>query len=60
MTRMLGIALAILALPLAALGLILAVGAVISLMITLRIGAEYPPAGPFVEVTGGAQVAGVK
>ena len=53
MTRVLGIVLALLALPVATMSLILAVGAVASLVITLRVGAEYPPAGPFVDVTGG-------
>ncbi|WP_370693795.1 alpha/beta fold hydrolase [Methylobacterium sp. NEAU K] len=43
----------ILALPFAAAGLVLVAGAAASLVIALRVGAEYPPAGPFVDVTGG-------
>ncbi|SDM74559.1 Pimeloyl-ACP methyl ester carboxylesterase [Methylobacterium phyllostachyos] len=50
---MLGILLAILALPVALTSLVLLVGAAASLWITLRVGAAYPTAGPFVAVTGG-------
>lgn len=53
MTRVFAVLLAILALPLAVAGLILAVGALASLAISLRVGAAHPPAGPFVAVTGG-------
>ncbi|MGH1574645.1 alpha/beta hydrolase [Methylobacterium sp. P31] len=53
MTRVTAILLTILALPFAIAGLAVAVAALVSLVITLRVGAEYPPAGPFVEVTGG-------
>jgi pimeloyl-ACP methyl ester carboxylesterase len=52
-TRVFAVLLAILALPLAVAGLILAVGALASLAISLRVGAAHPPAGPFVAVTGG-------
>jgi len=50
---MLGILLAILAFPVAFASLVLVVGAVASLWITMRVSAAYPPAGPFVTVTGG-------
>ena len=53
MSRVAALLITILALPFALLGLVLAVGAVASVVIALRVGAEYPPAGPFVEVNGG-------
>ncbi|MCJ2060711.1 alpha/beta hydrolase [Methylobacterium sp. J-048] len=53
MSRVAGLLLTLLALPFAILGLVLALGAVASLVIALRVGAENPPAGPFVEVAGG-------
>ncbi len=53
MARAGAILLVVLALPFAALAGLLAVGAVASLLIALRVGALYPPAGPFVDVTGG-------
>ena len=53
MARAAGFLLVLLAFPVAALGLVLALGAVASLIVALRVGALYPPAGPFVEVSGG-------
>lgn len=53
MTRVLGVLLTLAALPFAVLGLVLIVGALASLAITARVSAAYPPAGPFVAVTGG-------
>jgi pimeloyl-ACP methyl ester carboxylesterase len=52
-TRVLAVLLTILALPFAVAGLVLAVGALASLAISLRVGSAHPPAGPFVAVTGG-------
>jgi pimeloyl-ACP methyl ester carboxylesterase len=52
-TRVFAVLLTILALPFAAAGLVLAVGALASLVINLRVEAAHPPAGPFVAVTGG-------
>jgi pimeloyl-ACP methyl ester carboxylesterase len=52
-TRVLAVLLTLLALPFAITGLVLAVGALASLVIALRVEAAYPPAGPFVPVTGG-------
>jgi pimeloyl-ACP methyl ester carboxylesterase len=45
--------LGLLSLPVVLAGAVLAVGAIVSLLITLRVGAAYPPVGPFVEVDGG-------
>lgn len=53
MARAAALLLVVLAFPFAAAGLVLALGAVASLIIALRVGALYPPAGPFVEVPGG-------
>ncbi|MET0369002.1 MAG: alpha/beta hydrolase [Methylobacterium sp.] len=53
MARASGLLLVLLALPFAVAGLVLALGAVASLVISLRIGSLYPPAGPFVDVPGG-------
>ncbi|SFL65847.1 alpha/beta fold hydrolase [Methylobacterium pseudosasicola] len=53
MSRVAALLITILSLPFALLGLVLALGAVASLVIALRVGAENPPAGPFVEVAGG-------
>ena len=53
MTRVIAVLLTILALPLAIAGLVLAVGAVASLVISFRVAAADPPAGPFVEIPGG-------
>jgi pimeloyl-ACP methyl ester carboxylesterase len=53
LTRVIAVPLAILALPFALAVLVLAVGALASLVITARVEAEYPPAGPFVEISGG-------
>ena len=53
MSRVAALLITILALPFAILGLVLALGAVASLVIALRAGAANPPAGPFVEVAGG-------
>ncbi|WP_267420764.1 alpha/beta hydrolase [Methylobacterium sp. GC_Met_2] len=50
---MLGLLVTLLALPFAVLSLVLAIGALVSFAITLRVNATYPPAGPFVAVTGG-------
>lgn len=44
---------ALLALAVGLLTLLLAVGAIATLIITLRIGSRFPPAGPFVAVSGG-------
>jgi pimeloyl-ACP methyl ester carboxylesterase len=52
-TRVLAVVLTLLALPLAVAGAVLAIGAAVSLAITLRVEARYPPAGPFVAVDGG-------
>jgi len=51
--RMVSSLLVLLALPFAVAGIVLALGAVASLIIGLRVGSLYPPAGPFVEVPGG-------
>ena len=53
MRRVIPALLVVLALPFVFLGLALMLGALASLVITLRVGALYPPAGPFVEVAGG-------
>ncbi|WP_449411483.1 alpha/beta fold hydrolase [Methylobacterium komagatae] len=53
MSRVLAVLLVLLALPFALAGLVLALGAMASLVIALRVGALYPPAGPFVNVPGG-------
>lgn len=53
MRRVLPVLVTLLALPFALAGLLLVGGAVASLIIAYRIGAEYPPAGPFVAVDGG-------
>jgi pimeloyl-ACP methyl ester carboxylesterase len=53
MARAATLLLVLLALPIAALVGVLALGAVASLIISLRVGALYPPTGPFVEVPGG-------
>ena len=53
MARAFGFLLVFLAFPFAVAGLALALGAVASLIISLRVGALYPPAGPFVDVPGG-------
>ena len=53
MTRVLAILLTLLALPLAITVLVLVIGALISLVLTARTEAAYPPAGPFVTVSGG-------
>ncbi|MCJ2090712.1 alpha/beta hydrolase [Methylobacterium sp. E-005] len=53
MTRVLGVLLTLVVLPIAVLSLVLIVGAAATLAISWRIGAAYPPAGPFVAVTGG-------
>ncbi|MGT2480608.1 alpha/beta fold hydrolase [Methylobacterium oryzae CBMB20] len=50
---MTAVLIAVLALPLALAGLVLAAGALATLVITLRVGDANPPAGPFVAVTGG-------
>jgi pimeloyl-ACP methyl ester carboxylesterase len=52
-SRLAALLITLLALPFAILGLVLAVGAVVSLVIDLRAGAENPPLGPFVDVAGG-------
>ena len=44
---------ALLGLAAALVGAALAAGALATLIITLRVGAQHPPAGPFVSVTGG-------
>ncbi|MDQ0447186.1 pimeloyl-ACP methyl ester carboxylesterase [Methylobacterium aerolatum] len=43
----------LLSLPVLAVAAVLALGAVASLIITLRVGAQHPPEGPFVAVPGG-------
>lgn len=53
MGRAAALVLVLLAFPFAVAGLVLVLGAVASLIIGLRVGALYPPAGPFVEVPGG-------
>lgn len=53
MRRVLPVLITLLALPLALAGLVLAAGAVASVVIAQRVGATFPPAGPFVEVEGG-------
>ena len=53
MTRVFGILLTVLALPLAGVGLVLILGGLASLAITLWVGSTYPPRGPFVEIAGG-------
>lgn len=53
MRRVLPVLITLLALPFALAGLVLAAGAVATLVITQRVGAEFPPAGPFVDVDGG-------
>ncbi|MCJ2015029.1 alpha/beta fold hydrolase [Methylobacterium sp. J-076] len=53
MGRAAALLLVILAFPFAAVGLVLLLGAMASLIISLRVGALYPPAGPFVDVPGG-------
>ncbi len=53
MTRVVGILLTVLALPLAGVGLVLILGGLASLAITLWVGSTYPPRGPFVEIAGG-------
>lgn len=53
MGRVVSSLLVLLALPFAVAGIVLALGAVASLIIGLRVGSLYPPAGPFVEVPGG-------
>ena len=53
MTRVIAVLLTLLALPFALAGLVLAIGALAALVITLRVGAANPPAGPFVTITGG-------
>ena len=53
MRRVLPVLITLLALPFALAGLVLAVGAVASAVISLRVGAAFPPAGPFVDVEGG-------
>lgn len=53
MARAAGLLLILIGLPVAALAGLMALGAVATLIIALRVGALYPPAGPFVEVKGG-------
>lgn len=53
MTRVLGVLLTLVALPVAVLSLVLIVGALATLAITARVNAAFPPAGPFVAVAGG-------
>lgn len=53
MSRVTAVLLTLLALPFALAGLVLAAGALATLIITLRVGAANPPAGPFVTLTGG-------
>lgn len=53
MTRVLGILLTLAALPIAVLSLVLILGALATVAINARVSAAYPPAGPFVAVTGG-------
>lgn len=53
MTRVTTALIALAVLPVAVVGLVLAAGAVASLVISLRVGTAYPPAGPFVAIAGG-------
>lgn len=53
MTRVIAVLLTVLALPLALTSLVLAVGALATLVITVRVGHANPPAGPFVAIGGG-------
>lgn len=53
MRRVLPVLITLLALPFALAGLVLAAGAVASVAISQRVGAAFPPAGPFVDVEGG-------
>ena len=53
MTRGLAVLLTLLALPIAITVLVLAIGTLVSLVLTARSEAAYPPAGPFVAVNGG-------
>lgn len=53
MARGAAVLLLILSLPVLAVAGLLALGAVASLIIALRVGTLYPPAGPFVDVPGG-------
>ena len=53
MTRVLAVLLTLIAFPLAITVLVLTIGALVTLVLTARSEAAYPPAGPFVTVNGG-------